>query len=153
MAKGERKLMRRKYFSFSIKLLVLGLVLAACGGGNGATDPTTAAPTSVAATDAPAEPVYSEGAINEGANLFAANCTACHGADANGVQGLGKGLRNNQFVQEKTDEGLMEFIEMGRPADDPLNTTGIVMPPKGGNPAMSDEQIQNIIAFLRSLQD
>ena len=48
-----------------------------------------------------------------------ANCSACHGADASGVQGLGKGLHNNEFVQGNTDEEMMEFINTGRPADDP----------------------------------
>lgn len=145
--------MQRKYFSISVAFLMLGLILAACGGGNGATEPTVPAPTSVPPTDTPAGPDYSEDAITAGADLFVANCSACHGADAGGVEGLGKGLKNNEFVQGKTDQGLMEFILAGRPADDPLNTTGVAMPPKGGNPAMSDEQIQNIIAYLRSLQE
>jgi disulfide bond formation protein DsbB len=35
---------------------------------------------------------------------------------------------------------------------DPLNTTGIAMPPKGGNPALTDGQIVDIVAYLRSIQ-
>jgi disulfide bond formation protein DsbB len=32
------------------------------------------------------------------------------------------------------------------------NTTGIAMPPKGGNPLVTDEQLQIIVAYLRSLR-
>ena len=39
------------------------------------------------------------------------------------------------------------------PPSHPDNTTGIQMPPKGGNPAMSDDDILDIIAYLRTLQD
>jgi disulfide bond formation protein DsbB len=34
---------------------------------------------------------------------------------------------------------------------DPLNTTGIDMPGKGGNPALTDDNILAIIAYLRTL--
>jgi mono/diheme cytochrome c family protein len=112
--------MQRKFLSISSVTLVLGLILSACGGGNGATEPASSAATIAQPTVTPSEPVYSEEAINEGKGLFAANCSACHGAAANGVEGLGKGLRSNEFVQGKTDDGLMEFIKAGRPADDPL---------------------------------
>ena len=46
----------------------------------------------------------------------------------------------------------MAFVKTGRPASDPLNTTGVDMPPKGGNPAMTDQQIMDVIAYMRSLQ-
>jgi disulfide bond formation protein DsbB len=45
----------------------------------------------------------------------------------------------------------MAFIKTGRPASDPLNTTGVDMPPKGGNPALSDQDLADIIAFIRSI--
>ena len=144
--------MQRKFYSICAMFLILGLVLAACGGGDDAPESTIALPTTVPATDAPPQPEYSEEDIAEGQDLFVASCSACHGAEATGVEGLGKGLLNNEFVQDNTDEEMMEFIKVGRLADDPLNTTGVVMPPKGGNPAMSDDQIVKIIAFLRSLQ-
>ncbi|WP_448601203.1 hypothetical protein [Thermoflexus hugenholtzii] len=44
----------------------------------------------------------------------------------------------------------MEFIKKGRPATDPANTTGVDMPPKGGNPALTDQDLADIIAFLRT---
>jgi disulfide bond formation protein DsbB len=148
----ERKLTRKKFILISLAFFVVGFLLTACGGDSGASEITPPPPTDIPPADTPSGPTYSPEQVSEGEDLYAANCSACHGADATGVQGLGKGLRNNDFVQGKTDDALMEFIEVGRSADDPLNTTGVIMPPKGGNPAMTDEQIGKIIAFLRSLQ-
>ena len=44
-------------------------------------------------------------------------------------------------------------IEAGRSSGDPLNTTGLDMPAKGGNPMLSDADIRAIIAWLRSIQE
>ncbi|MBL8164934.1 MAG: c-type cytochrome, partial [Anaerolineae bacterium] len=93
---------------------------------------------------------YDPALIAEGQQLFAL-CAACHGADARGLPNLGKDLVASEFVAGLTDEALLEFIKIGRPIWDPLNTTGIDMPGKGGNPAMTDEQIVAVIAYVRSL--
>ena len=39
----------------------------------------------------------------------------------------------------------------GRPADDPANTTGVAMLPKGGNPSLTDADLTDIVHFLKSL--
>ena len=59
------------------------------------------------------------------------------------------------FDAEKTgdDDALLAFIKQGRSPSDPKNTTGIQMPPKGGNPAMSDDDILDVIAYLRTMAD
>ena len=93
---------------------------------------------------------YDPAIIAEGEQLFM-QCAACHGPDARGLPNLGKDLVKSEFVAGLTDEALSEFIKTGRPIWDPLNTTGIDMPGKGGNPALTDEQIAKIIAYLRSL--
>ena len=36
--------------------------------------------------------------------------------------------------------------------DDPLNATGIATLPKGGNLALTDQQIMDIIAYVRTLE-
>jgi disulfide bond formation protein DsbB len=69
-----------------------------------------------------------------------------------GVPGLGKDLTTSTFVPSQTNEQLLAFLQTGRPASDPLNTTGVDMPPRGGNPAFSDTDLQNIVAYLRTLQ-
>src|SRR5690606_9327366 len=56
-------------------------------------------------------------------------------------------------VNDQDDESLHDFIVVGRRAFDPDNKTGIEMPAKGGNPALTDENIYQIIAFLRTEAD
>ncbi len=80
-------------------------------------------------------------------------CPSCHGADAKGVQGLGKDMTTSAFIKGLSDAELVEFIKLGRPVDDPLNTTGIPMPAKGLNMALSDDEILAIVQFIRSLSE
>jgi disulfide bond formation protein DsbB len=96
---------------------------------------------------------YSPELVAEGQSVYQTVCTACHGFDARGIPGLGKDLVESPFVHGLSDEELLNFIIMGRDSFDPLNTTGVAMPPRGGNPALTDEQIQAVVAYLRSLSD
>jgi disulfide bond formation protein DsbB len=102
--------------------------------------PTAAAPQALAA-----------GNSDIGKTLYSSTCAACHGPTAEGVKGLGKDLTTSEFLSSQSDEELSNFIKRGRDMSDPLNTTGVAMPPKGGNPALQDGQILDIIAFLRSI--
>lgn len=92
------------------------------------------------------------GDAGAGAGVYSSTCQACHGADGVGIDGLGKALAASDFVQSQSDEELVAMIEVGRDASDPENTTGVAMPPKGGNPALSDTDLQNVVAYLRTLQ-
>lgn len=91
------------------------------------------------------------GDAEQGKALYATTCAACHGPNAEGVKGLGKDMTTSPFIADLSDADLLTFIKMGRGVDDPLNTTGVAMPPKGGNPAISDEQLTHIISFMRSI--
>lgn len=95
---------------------------------------------------------YSPELIAEGEALFV-TCSGCHGADARGIAGLGKDLVAGEFVLTSSDEDLFNLIITGRPIWDAANTTGIDMPARGGNPALSDDNVMAIIAYLRSLQN
>ena len=86
-----------------------------------------------------------------GQTLFTNTCAACHGAQGQGVPGLGKDMTASQFIADKTDQELIDFIKVGRDPSDPLNTTGVAMPPRGGNPSLSDDDLQNIVSYIRSL--
>lgn len=141
--------MRRSLILITL-FVVFAMTLAACGGGgdsnsdnNEANNASAAEP--VAATTA-GDPVHGE-------KLFMANCTACHGADAKGVPSLGKSVHpsDSEFIQMQSDPELIEFIKVGRQPDHPLNTTGVAMPPKGGSPALSDSDIVDIVAYIRTL--
>ena len=113
-----------------IALITVGTVLAACGGGG-------APPANQAA--------------QQGKGIFDRICATCHGKDANGLPKLGKGLRNNEFTKSQSDQELVDFLKIGRPATHPLNTTGVDMPPKGGDPTISEADLVNVVAFLRTL--
>jgi disulfide bond formation protein DsbB len=87
-----------------------------------------------------------------GQNLFSQGCNACHGDDARGRPGLGKDLVHSAFVKSQDDTQLIGFIKRGRDIGDPLNTTKVPMPPKGGNPALNDTQLKDIVAYVRGIQ-
>jgi disulfide bond formation protein DsbB len=87
-----------------------------------------------------------------GRDAFLTTCIACHGPEGKGVTGLGKDLTTSEFLRTQADDQMLAFLLAGRPASDPLNTTGVDMPPRGGNPAFTDDDLKNIIAFLRTIQ-
>ena len=97
------------------------------------------------------EPMVYVGSPDVGELLFQNSCSTCHGEDAQGVQDLGGDLTSSTFINELSNEELLLFIATGRAADDPENQSGINMPPKGGNPNLSDSDLAHIIAFLRTL--
>ena len=127
-----------------VLLLSAALTLAACGGDD---DPPAAAQ-APAPTATPAAPA---GDAEAGKALFATTCAACHGPEGKGVQGLGKDMTTSTFIAGLSDQELMDFVKVGRAPGDPLNTTGVLMPPKGGNPALNDAQLADIIAFIRTI--
>jgi disulfide bond formation protein DsbB len=102
----------------------------------------------------PPPPTYTptpSGDAAAGKTAFEGTCSACHGMDAKGVPGLGKDLTISQFVISQSEEQFLSFLKTGRPSSDPANTTGIDMPPKGGNPSLDDEDLLDIIAYIRSI--
>ena len=94
----------------------------------------------------------SSGNPEDGEVKFNEVCITCHGPGGVGVDGLGKPFTTSEFIKSNNDSDLLAFVKTGRPIGDPLNTTGVDMPPKGGNPALNDEQILDIIAYIRTLQ-
>jgi len=90
--------------------------------------------------------------IASGDKQFHSTCVACHGKAGVGIKGNGAALKQNAFVGSLSDDDLLAFIKRGRSPSDPKSTTGIQMPPKGGNPALSDDDLLDIISYLRTLQ-
>jgi len=90
---------------------------------------------------------------HSGYDLFVSSCAACHGQGGEGIDDLGLPLTTSGFVRSQSDKDLITFIKMGRPMWDPNNTTGLDMPPKGGNPAITDQELQTIVDYMRALQD
>lgn len=120
-------------------LTFVSLGLAGCLGGSSATPPPAVTPTPAPAAQA------------DGEKLFSQNCSACHGMDGAGVAGLGKPLVGSPMLKLK-DAELVAFIKQGRDTGDKANTTGVAMPPKGGNPALTDQNLQEIVTYLRGLK-
>ncbi|GAB4580561.1 MAG: hypothetical protein Fur0022_33030 [Anaerolineales bacterium] len=122
--------MKTKLF-FLISFFLMFL-LTACGG-------SAAQPTPI-------------GDATAGKAKFESTCIACHGVDGKGMPNLGKDLTTSEFVKTTSDLDLVAFITQGRPPGDPANTTGVDMPPKGGNPALTEDDLKNIVSYLRTLQ-
>lgn len=136
----------------STLMIVSLMLLAACGGGDDKKEEAAPAQQEQpAAAPQAAAPAAIVGDAANGGKIFATACVACHGPEGKGVTGLGKDLTTSEWVAQQSDEQLVEFIKRGRDAGDALNTTGIAMPPKGGNPAMSEQEVADIVAFVRSI--
>jgi len=81
-----------------------------------------------------------------GEKVYAQTCIACHGVNGKGaIPGVSDFTRVDGPLA-KSDEALFASIRDG------LATPGkpLSMPPKGGNPALSDDDIQAVIKYLRS---
>jgi mono/diheme cytochrome c family protein len=113
------------------------LAIAACGG------------TATTTTIDPADLV--PGDVAHGADIYKSTCAACHGGDANGINGLGMPLVGSALVVDLSEDELAAFIKVGRTRGDPDNTTGIEMPPKGGNSKLNAQDLLDVAAYLQSL--
>ena len=118
----------------------------------GTATPAASVPTGTAAPAAAPTPAPAPAKAIPGAATFLAYCSSCHGPDGEGLPGLGKSLSESAFTKAKSDAELVAFIKTGRPLWDAENTTGLDMPPKGGNPALNDDEIDVIVTFIRAIQ-
>lgn len=118
-------------------LLVLVLSLAACGGGNPGETVSAAPPVG--------DPVAGE-------RIFTSACAGCHGLKGEGVQGLSQNMTQSAFIASATDQELFEYIKLGRTPDDQVKPARAAMPPKGGNPLLTDQNLYDTVAYIRLLQ-
>ncbi len=82
--------------------------------------------------------------VARGAELARQYCATCHGPTFQGELGIGPSWYRNAFIRSKTVEELIEFLKVGRPEKG--------MPPKGGQPSLTDEDLRDLATFLKSLQ-
>ncbi len=97
--------------------------------------------------------VARQGDLERGQQYFAETCGGCHGFNGEGVPHLGLPLITSPLVMYAADADLLAFIREGRASDHPDNVTGIAMPPSGGRPDWTDEQMLDLIAYIRWLRD
>jgi len=92
-----------------------------------------------------------DASVRPGKAIYVTSCSSCHGPNGEGIENLGKAFTTSTFVANSSDKELMTMIKMGRPIWDAANTTGLDMPSKGGNPALSDDELTEIIGYMRSI--
>ncbi len=121
-----------------ILMCALALALAACGGRAAGGDDGRTPPTV-------------DDVVAQGLAAYEGSCLACHAEGGIGVEGLGRPLTDSDFIRGLSDAELVTFIQVGRDSADPENTSGIAMPANGGNPSLTTEDVEAIVAYLRTL--
>jgi len=106
-------------------------------------------PEDEAASEGQTEVLVGEAAA--GKTVFEGTCAACHGEAAEGIAGLGLGLVGTEFVTSLSADGFAVFMNQGRPANHPDNTTGVDCPPLGGNPTLTQADLSSLFAYLQSV--
>lgn len=124
----------KKYFVLLVVIIVTVIGLQACSSGGDSSSSGT--------TDAA-----------NGETIFNGLCSACHGTDGKGIIGLGKDLTTSEFAAGLSDADYVDFIIEGRPASHEDNTTGVDMPPRGGNPSLSDQDLADVVSYVRTLSE
>jgi len=81
----------------------------------------------------------------KGYEVYTNNCTVCHGEDGEGLMPGVPDLNISRDWFSQTDEKLIEKIKRGTQQSDIL----IAMPPKGGNPNLTDDDILDVIVYMR----
>jgi len=120
------------------------VLLAGCGG---TTSDSSTTPENKAAAVA-----SGGGDASTGAGVYKGTCSSCHAPDARGLEGLGKPLAGSDFISGQSNDELVAFLKVGRGPSDVDNTSGIQMPPRGGNPALSDDDLLDVVAYLKGLR-
>jgi len=136
-----------KHTAAALSLVVMLAIVPGCGGGSNEADSSGSNSASSSSGGANANAF----AIAKGKAVYAGTCIACHGEGGKGIKDLGKDWTTSKFIAGKTDDELLAFIRTGRPIDDPLSAGKAAMPPSGGNPKLSDTDLKNVIAFMRTI--
>ena len=95
------------------------------------------------------DPALSSYAINAGAAVFRTNCTPCHGAGAGGSKGY-PNLLDNDWLWGGSIEDIAYTVRYGirSRADD---TRVSDMPAFGDDELLSEDEINQVVAYVRSL--
>lgn len=97
-------------------------------------------------------PTPTPSSMENGETLYSQLCASCHGVNGEGADGLGTALTNSPYVSGLTDSELTALIRNGRAAGAPDNRTGIAMPGSGDSTNLTDEQIVDIMNYIKSWQ-
>lgn len=132
-----------------LSLAAVLVILPGCGGDKEKTPTNPTTDKTPAATPSTGANAFAKA---KGKVIFNKTCIACHGEGGVGVEGLGKNWVTSEFIKTNTDRDLLEFLKVGRPLTDPLSAGITIMPARGGDPTLTDEDLENVIVYMRSLQ-
>jgi disulfide bond formation protein DsbB/mono/diheme cytochrome c family protein len=111
--------------------------------------PAAAASTDVTSTQI--VPTPDSAAAARGKVLFQQNCAECHGASGEGALAGVKPLIQSAVLRNNSDAQVLAFLQAGRATNDPHNVSGIAMPAKGGHATLTDANLADLVAYMRTL--
>ena len=128
-------------------LILAALSLAACGGSSGGGSDAAATPAPVPAEFAGQTNPLGADAAAAGAEIFKNNCVACHGEQGHGDGPAGASLNPQpkdlpELASAVGDDYLYWRINTGKPGTSMVGWKGI----------LTDEQIWQVVAFIRTLK-
>ena len=77
---------------------------------------------------------------------YNARCGFCHGADLNGIEGLGITLKNSDFLKNMTTNEIIAFLKVGRMPNADDSISGGVMP---GFSWLEESELEEIAEFIK----
>ena len=80
-----------------------------------------------------------------GKAIFESTCIACHGADGKGAIAGTPDFTSPSGPLSKSDSVLLDHIMNGFKSEG----SPMAMPPRGGNPNLSDEDLKTVLAYIR----
>jgi mono/diheme cytochrome c family protein len=89
--------------------------------------------------------------VNQGKDVYAGAglCNVCHGAEGQGMPGLGANLTDEEWTHgDGSFEAIVATVLSG--VESGASTTDAAMPAKGGS-GISDEQVRQVAAYVWTL--
>lgn len=91
------------------------------------------------------------GNAEQGKKIFLGTCASCHGVTGEGIKGQGAKLAGSEFIRQHDAPGLLAFVKKGRQPFDADSIMHLSMPARGGNPALNDQSLLDVVTFVKSL--
>ena len=89
-------------------------------------------------------PVFSVYALT-GEAIYKQTCVSCHGANGQGAVPGAANFTDEKGVLSKSDSVLLAHIIKGYQSPG----SPLAMPPRGGNPNLTDGDLKNALAYIR----
>ena len=92
---------------------------------------------------------YSLSIVDQSASFnekYNARCGFCHGADLNGIDGLGVTLKDSLFLKDMSTDAIVEFLKIGRMPNSEDSISGGVMP---GFNWLETSELDEIAIFIK----